>query len=69
VNLLQALRRPALTLLWLGQVCSAVGDQLYVLAAVWIAVGLAGSRAGLVAGADLGAALAVGLVAGALADR
>jgi hypothetical protein len=63
------MRRPAIAVLWLGQVCSAVGDYLYSIAALWIAVRLAGSLAGVVAGADLGAGLAVGLVAGAFADR
>ena len=69
MSLIAVLRRPTLALLWLGQVCSSVGDYLYSIAALWIAVRLVGSRAGLVASADLGAALVVGLVGGALADR
>ncbi len=69
MSLVAVLRRPAIAMLWLGQVCSSAGDYLYTIAALWIAVRLSGSLAGVVAGADLAAGLAVGLLAGAFADR
>lgn len=67
--ILRVLRQPHLALLWSSQVLSAMGDYLYTIAVLWLAVRVGGSLAGLVAAAEWGAALAFGLLGGVYADR
>jgi MFS family permease len=55
--------------LWVSQVLSAIGDDLYVIAVMWIAVKVAGGSAGLVAAAGTVATLTFGLLGGVYADR
>lgn len=69
MRMLAVLRRRHVLILWLSQVLSAVGDQLYTLAATWLAIEVAGSRGGLVAAASSATTLGCGLLGGALADR
>ena len=69
MGFLKALRRPAIALLWSSQVLSAIGDYLYSLAVVWIAVKTVGSGAGLVAAAQASSQLVFGLLGGVYADR
>lgn len=69
MRILRVLRQPHLALLWSSQVLSAMGDYLYTIAVLWMAVRIGGSLAGLVAAAEWGAALAFGLVGGVYADR
>jgi MFS transporter, DHA3 family, macrolide efflux protein len=69
VRILRVLRQRHLALLWSSQVLSAMGDYLYTIAVLWMAVRIGGSLAGLVAAAEWGAALAFGLVGGVYADR
>ena len=64
-----ALTQRRLFVLWIGQVLSSVGDQLFIVAAVWLAVQIAGSSASLVAAANFTAALVFGLLGGVYADR
>ena len=45
--ILKTLTHRPIRLLWGGQVLSAVGDELYKVALIWVAVGLVGARAGL----------------------
>ena len=66
---LRMLRRHHLIILWLSQILSAIGDNLYTIAVVWIAVQVAGSGAGLVVAAQSFSALAFGLLGGVYADR
>ena len=61
--------RRDLAILWLSQVLSAIGDQIYLLAAIWIAVQISPAAAALVAGADFVAALICGLLGGIYTDR
>lgn len=61
--------RAHLIRLWIGQLFSAVGDQLHQVALVWIAVEAVGASAGLVVAAGTAARLAFGLTAGVYADR
>ncbi len=58
-----------LTLLWLGQMLSAIGDVLHEIALMWIAVEAIGERAGLVALAGPLTRLVFGLAGGVYADR
>jgi DHA3 family macrolide efflux protein-like MFS transporter len=66
---LRALRRRHLAVLWLSQVLSAIGDNFYAIAIVWMAVNVAGSGAGLVVAAQSVAGLVFGLLGGVYADR
>jgi MFS family permease len=69
------IRRPhwrrALILLWLGQVISHLGDSLYLVGMVWLALEVTGSKAltGWLVALNFAPALLVGPVAGALVDR
>src|SRR4051795_11326067 len=69
MNFLRMLRQRHLAVLWVSQVLSAIGDHLYAIAVMWIAVKVAGGSAGLVAAAGTGATLAFGLLGGVYADR
>lgn len=64
-----ALKEPHLAALWASQVLSAVGDQLYMLAAMWIAVHRFGNQAGCVAAAIGIGRIALGLLGGIISDR
>jgi MFS transporter, DHA3 family, macrolide efflux protein len=69
MNFLKVLRQRHLAILWSSQVLSAMGDYLYSIVVIWIAVQVAGSAAGIVAAAQAGAALLFGLLGGVYADR
>src|SRR5579871_6199336 len=69
MNFLKVLRQRQMALLWSSQVLSAIGDYLYSIAVIWIAVKVAGSAAGIVAAAQAGSALLFGLLGGVYADR
>jgi DHA3 family macrolide efflux protein-like MFS transporter len=62
-------RQRHLALLWFSQLLSAVGDQLYEIAVVWLAVQLVSSEAGFVLSAGALSRLVLGLVGGVYADR
>jgi DHA3 family macrolide efflux protein-like MFS transporter len=64
-----ALREPPLAALWVSQVLSGIGDQLYMLAAMWIAVERFGNQAGYVAAAIGIGKISFGLLGGMIADR
>ncbi len=66
---LRALRARHLAILWVSQVLSAIGDNFYAIAIVWMAINLAGSGAGLVVAAQSIAGLLFGLLGGVYADR
>lgn len=63
------IRQPHLLRLWLSQVLSSVGDQLYNIAALWIAIKTGGANAGFVAAAGSITGMCLGLVGGVYADR
>jgi MFS family permease len=69
MGFLRALRLPHIVLLWTSQVLSAMGDYLYTIAVIWIAVKTSGSDAGFVAGAESVAMFVCGLFGGVYADR
>ena len=60
---------PALILLWVGQLFSAIGDHLFLIAITWYSVEKFGSGAGWVLGAGTVATLLFGLFGGVIADR
>ncbi|MFL5690750.1 MAG: MFS transporter [Ktedonobacteraceae bacterium] len=69
MHVLKVLRIRHLAILWLSQVLSAMGDYLYEIAVMWIAVKVVGSGAGIVAAAEAGSMLVFGLLGGVYADR
>lgn len=69
MNMLKVLRTPHLAILWSGQMLSAVGDQCFIVAMLWITTQLLGSTAGIVAAIGSLVALLASLPGGALADR
>jgi MFS family permease len=62
-------RQRHLVLLWLSQLLSAVGDQLYEIAVVWLAVRLVASAAGFVLSAGALSRMLLGVFGGVFADR
>jgi DHA3 family macrolide efflux protein-like MFS transporter len=58
-----------LVLLWFSQLLSAIGDHLYEIAVVWLAVQLVASEAGFVLSAGALSRLVLGLLGGVYADR
>ncbi len=69
MGLLSPLKHRATRLLWIGQTLSAIGDQCFSMAVIWIAARDTGSAAGLVGAAQYLPALLLGLVGGVFADR
>ncbi len=67
--MLRALRRRSVALLWAGQALSAVGDEIFRVALIWLAVGLIGADAGYIGAAQSAALLLLSLFGGRWADR
>jgi MFS transporter, DHA3 family, macrolide efflux protein len=66
--MLKALRERSIALLWGGQALSAIGDEIYRVALIWLAVGLIGEDAGYLAAAQAAALLILSLAGGHWAD-
>ncbi len=62
-------RQCHLVLLWFSQLLSAIGDQLYEIAVVWLAVQLVASEAGFVLSAGAWSRLVLRVLGGVYADR
>lgn len=69
MHFFRMLRRRHLAILWVSQVLSAIGDNLYTIAVLWTAVQVAGGAAGIVAAAGTVATLLFGMLGGVYADR
>ena len=67
--LLRPLGLRRVSLLWSGLTLSAVGDQLYAVALVWVAVGVFGAAAGYLSALQAGCGMAAALLAGRWVDR
>lgn len=65
----RVLGKPRFFLLWISQVLSTIGDSLYQIAIILIAVKIAGSGAGFVGAAEAGTYFIFGLLGGVYADR
>jgi MFS family permease len=59
----------AIAILWLGMAASTIGEDVFRVAIIWLAVDIAGNQAGLVTAAQNATMLIVGLTAGAIAER
>jgi DHA3 family macrolide efflux protein-like MFS transporter len=69
VRVLAPLQDPSVTLLWGGLSLSAIGDQLYLVALTWVAVGLLGAASGYLSALGAGCVLVTALLAGRWVDR
>jgi MFS family permease len=69
VFVLKPLSRRPIALLWGGQVLSAIGDEIYRVALVWLAIELVGDRAGYLGAVQSASLLIFGVLGGAWADR
>ena len=67
--LLKALRNRDILLLWVGQILSATGDEVYRVAFIWLAVSMIGPDTGFLVGSQVLALLLVTLFSGAWADQ
>ena len=67
--MLRGLRKRPIFLLWSGQALSAIGDEIYRVALIWLAVGLIGADAGYLGAAQSAALLALSLFGGRWAER
>ncbi|TWS99873.1 MFS transporter [Reyranella sp. CPCC 100927] len=59
----------AIATVWSGLTASTIGEDLFRVAAIWLAVDIAGNLAGLLTAAQYATMLVVGLTSGAVADR
>ncbi|GHO78626.1 MFS transporter [Ktedonobacter sp. SOSP1-85] len=69
MDFLKVLRTPHLAILWGGQMLSAIGDQCFSVALIWITTRLLGSTAGVVSALGSLTVLLFSLPSGTLADR
>ena len=67
--MLKALRVKSIRLLWIGQAFSSIGDEIYRVGLIWIAVGLIGADAGYLNCAQLAALMIMSFVGGKWADH
>ncbi len=67
--LLKAIRSKNIFILWLGQVTSSIGDEVYRVAFTWFAVSMIGSETSYLIGLQFAALLAVTLFGGRWADQ
>ena len=69
LRLFRALRHPPIFILWIGEAFSAIGDEVYKVALVWLAVKMIGSDAGFLVAGQAAAILCIGLIGGIWADH
>jgi len=67
--LLKAFKNRVVFRLWLGQLGSSIGDEIYRMAFIWLSVGFIGADTGYLAALQLFAVLLFGIFGGKWADR
>jgi DHA3 family macrolide efflux protein-like MFS transporter len=65
----KALKNPAIRLLWGGQALSAIGDEIYRVAFLWLSVSVIGADTGYLAASQYASLLLLSLFAGKWADH
>ncbi|RYZ97699.1 MAG: MFS transporter, partial [Proteobacteria bacterium] len=69
LRLVRALGHRPIFILWVGEALSAIGDEIYKVALVWLAVHMVGADAGYLAAGQAAAVLLFGLIGGIWADH
>jgi DHA3 family macrolide efflux protein-like MFS transporter len=67
--MIHALKNRSILFLWSGQALSSIGDEIYRVAFVWIAVSLIGANSGYLAAGQAAALLLLSLIGGKWADH
>lgn len=67
--MIRALRKPQLLRLWFGQAFSSVGDEIYRVGLIWLAVGLMGPNTGYLAAGQTASLMLLSFVGGRWADH
>ncbi|WP_413559746.1 MFS transporter [Bdellovibrio sp. HCB209] len=67
--MIKALKQPQLQRLWVGQVFSSVGDEIYRVGLTWFAVGLMGSNTGYLAAGQTASLMLLSFIGGKWADN
>ncbi len=66
---IKLLQRKTIAILWLSQLLSAIGDQIYVVSACWLAAQISPSALAIVAASEYLSAFLFSFIAGVLTDR
>jgi hypothetical protein len=69
LRIFKTLSHRPIFVLWAGEAFSAIGDEIYKVALIWLAVKMVGSSAGYLAAGQAAAVLTVGLLGGIWADH
>ena len=66
--MIRALRQPQLLRLWFGQASSSIGDEIYRVGLIWLAVGLMGENTGYLAAGQTASLMLLSFIGGRWAD-
>jgi DHA3 family macrolide efflux protein-like MFS transporter len=69
MQMFHALRNRAILSLWFGQLTSHIGDEIYKVAFIWLAIDVAGKNTGYFAAMQFMSVLAFGIIGGKWCDR
>ncbi len=67
--MIRALRKPQIKILWLGQAFSSLGDEIYRVGLIWLAVGLLGANTGYLAAGQTASLMLLSFIGGKWADQ
>lgn len=67
--MIRALRQPQLLRLWFGQAFSSIGDEIYRVGLIWLAVGLMGENTGYLAAGQTASLMLLSFIGGRWADQ
>lgn len=68
-SMIKALRKPQILRLWFGQAFSSIGDEIYRVGLIWLAVGLMGPNTGYLAAGQTASLMLLSFIGGRWADR
>lgn len=67
--MIRALRQPQLLRLWFGQAFSSIGDEIYRVGLIWLAVGMMGENTGYLAAGQTASLMLLSFIGGRWADH
>ncbi len=68
-SMIKALKQPQILRLWFGQAFSSIGDEIYRVGLIWLAVGLMGPDTGYLAAGQTASLMLLSFIGGKWADR